>query len=247
VTPQWRSVCTTSALWSNAQYMSAACEHAWHVSRHKNTQQKDVTDTVGICMRVTSCDWPICVCNLVLDDNWPSHGFSTCVPRHTELIYFSQYFFSSNRPAYCCFVKYLLPYYVCYFLFCFESCHFKFNIYLFMVIMSQDSVVSVAVSRLEADRSGVRIPAGARDFIFPKCPDWLFSPPSLLFNGYRGLFPGDTADGVWGWPLLSSAQVKSYWSHTSIKPSFQNEKKNQRWILHCTNYQTDSLWRFHVL
>lgn len=39
--------------------------------------------------------------------------------------------------------------------------------------------------------SGVWIPAKARDFFpSPKCPDQFWRPPSLLFNGTRGYFPG---------------------------------------------------------
>jgi len=30
---------------------------------------------------------------------------------------------------------------------------------------------------------------GKRFFSSPKCPDWLWGPPSLLFNGHGGLFP----------------------------------------------------------
>ena len=33
--------------------------------------------------------------------------------------------------------------------------------------------------------SVIRIPVGERFFCFPKCPDWLWGPPSLLFNGYQ--------------------------------------------------------------
>jgi hypothetical protein len=30
---------------------------------------------------------------------------------------------------------------------------------------------------------------GKRFFSSPQCPDWLWGPPSLLYNGYQGLFP----------------------------------------------------------
>jgi hypothetical protein len=32
-------------------------------------------------------------------------------------------------------------------------------------------------------------------FLYPLCPDRLWGPPSLLYNGYRGSFPGAKA-----WP-----------------------------------------------
>jgi hypothetical protein len=35
-----------------------------------------------------------------------------------------------------------------------------------------------------------RSPAEAKDFfLYPLCPDRLWGPPSLLYNGYRGSFP----------------------------------------------------------
>jgi hypothetical protein len=40
----------------------------------------------------------------------------------------------------------------------------------------------------------VRSPAGEKDFSsILLCPDRLWGPPSLLYNGYRGSFPGDKA------------------------------------------------------
>jgi hypothetical protein len=36
----------------------------------------------------------------------------------------------------------------------------------------------------------IRSPAEAKGFIlYPLCPDRLWGPPSLLYNGYRGPFP----------------------------------------------------------
>ena len=53
---------------------------------------------------------------------------------------------------------------------------------------SRDSSVGI-VTRLQAGRSGVRIPTGAWEFS-SKRPDGLWDPPSLIFNVYWGSSPG---------------------------------------------------------
>jgi hypothetical protein len=64
------------------------------------------------------------------------------------------------------------------------------------VVAAAAAVVVVAVvqfllgaTRTHTGHSGVGILEGTRDF-HPKCPDWLWNPPSLLFNVYLGSFLG---------------------------------------------------------
>ena len=73
--------------------------------------------------------------------------------------------------------------------------------------------------RLRVGRSGVRIPARARDISLSKSPDQLWGPPSFLFSGYRGSFPrikrpGREADHS----PSSSADGKNKQSYTSTSP-----------------------------
>jgi hypothetical protein len=55
---------------------------------------------------------------------------------------------------------------------------------------SWDSIVSIANGyRLEGQGVGVLVLVQERFFSSPCRPDWFWGPPTLLFNGYRRLFP----------------------------------------------------------
>ena len=80
-----------------------------------------------------------------------------------------------------------------------------------------DSVVSMA-TRLRTGRSGV-YPSRRQIFSYLKHPVRLWDPPSLLFIGYQGSFPGVKRSGIdTDYSPPSSGEVKNEWSYTSVTP-----------------------------
>jgi hypothetical protein len=63
-------------------------------------------------------------------------------------------------------------------------------------LRSRDTVVSIATGYgLDDGRVRFRVPLGSRIFSSPRCRDRLWGPLSLLYSGYRSLFPGCKAAG----------------------------------------------------
>jgi hypothetical protein len=59
-------------------------------------------------------------------------------------------------------------------------------------------IVGIATGYAPDDRGvGVPIPEESRFFSSPRRPDWLWGPPKVQYNGYRGLLPrGQSGRGV---------------------------------------------------
>jgi hypothetical protein len=71
--------------------------------------------------------------------------------------------------------------------------------------VSRGTVVATATAYGLDDRGvGVRVPVKSRTFTSPYRPDRLWGSTALVFNKYRGLFPGDKTARAWSWPLTSN-------------------------------------------
>jgi hypothetical protein len=80
------------------------------------------------------------------------------------------------------------------------SFHPPFVLHSYPMVRSRDSPVSI-VTRLWDGRPGFDPRRGKwwDFFSYPPRPDQLWDPPSFLFNGYRGSFPGVKAVGAWSY------------------------------------------------
>jgi hypothetical protein len=70
-----------------------------------------------------------------------------------------------------------------------------YNLVAFCTCYEPGSSVSVVSGYgLDNRANEVRSPVKAREFFLQRlCPDRFWGPPSLLYNGYRGFFPGGKA------------------------------------------------------
>jgi hypothetical protein len=75
--------------------------------------------------------------------------------------------------------------------------------------------VTVCIAGVDWMVWGFMSGSGKRFFAPHQCPDWFWSPCSLLFSGYCGSFPEHKLAGAGSLPLTSMlCQVKAEWCHT---------------------------------
>jgi len=87
----------------------------------------------------------------------------------------------------------------------------------------------------------IRIPAGAEDFIFsPKELGGLCGPPSLLFVGIGGSFPGCKAVGVSRLPFPLSTKVRNLCGFGSFSPYAFMGFKGKTYLYHTSHMKRQS-------
>jgi len=88
------------------------------------------------------------------------------------------------------------------------------------ILQSRSCIIYLATMLL-AEQFTVEILVGVREFsLLQNCPDRLWSPCSLLFNGHQGSFPGRVKQPRREVNHLppSTVEVKNEWSYTSASP-----------------------------